>query len=160
MSENDNARRLGHATVADGATADGSVAGDAGTTDPDALRAEIDKTRSDLSQDVNALGEAVSPAGIVKRQTSKASAKVTSALSRAKGHITGVERHDHDESSACPGSGEGRPGMGTRALELASVAKRQARRNPMVVGIIALGAGWIFGRFIPSRRRGDAGRRS
>ena len=31
------------------------------TNDPDVIRADIERTRGDLSRDVNALGEAVSP---------------------------------------------------------------------------------------------------
>ena len=37
------------------------------SNDPDQLRAEIERTRSDLSQNVNALGEAVTPGNIAKR---------------------------------------------------------------------------------------------
>ena len=34
------------------------------TNDPDVIRADIERTRGDLSRDVNALGEAVSPGNV------------------------------------------------------------------------------------------------
>lgn len=42
------------------------------SNDPEVLRAEIEQTRARLSQDVNALGEAVAPSTIAKRQVDKA----------------------------------------------------------------------------------------
>src|SRR5919205_991654 len=42
------------------------------SNDPEVLRAEIEQTQARLSQDVNALGEAVTPGNIARRQVGKA----------------------------------------------------------------------------------------
>jgi hypothetical protein len=55
------------------------------TNDPEALRAEIEQTRANLSQNVNALGEAVQPSNIAKRQVSK----VTGAATGLKDKVMG-----------------------------------------------------------------------
>jgi hypothetical protein len=77
-------------------------------TEPDAIRAEIERTRSDLSRDVNALGEAVSPGSIAKRQTNKAVTMLKPALKQGK---------------------------------------------PLAVGLVALGAAWLLGRYWRSHGR-------
>jgi hypothetical protein len=41
------------------------------SNDPDELRTEIEQTRANLSQNVNALGEAVTPGAIARRQVDK-----------------------------------------------------------------------------------------
>jgi len=67
----------GHQTAkaGDEAAADGAT-GDPASHDPDTIRAEIERTRSDVSRDVNALGEAVSPGSITKRLITKAGTKL------------------------------------------------------------------------------------
>ena len=46
------------------------------SNDPDQLRREIERTRENLSQNVNALGEAVDPSAVAKRQVEKVQDKV------------------------------------------------------------------------------------
>ena len=41
------------------------------SNDPEELRTEIEQTRANLSQNVNALGEAVTPGAIARRQVDK-----------------------------------------------------------------------------------------
>ena len=47
--------------------------------DPKVLRRQIEQTRSDLSRDVDALGEAASPGNVARRQAEKVSDTVTGA---------------------------------------------------------------------------------
>ena len=55
------------------------------STDPDQIRAEIERTRAELSQDVDALGEKVSPSAIVERRKERLMDKVTSVKERVMG---------------------------------------------------------------------------
>lgn len=57
------------------------------TNDPDVIRADIERTRGDLSRDVNALGEAVSPGNVAKRQASKVGEKVSGAATSVKERV-------------------------------------------------------------------------
>ena len=141
-------------TAGDGAAADGAT-GDPAPRKPDAIRAEIERTRIDLSRDVNALGEAVSPGSIAKRQTSKAGTKLKGALTQAKERVMGSAQDPQaSASNAGSGSTDASPGMWDRTSEVAQAALRRTQGNPLAVGLIALGAGWLLGRFYRSPRRG------
>ena len=47
--------------------------------DPEVLRRQIEQTRSDLSRDVDALGEAASPGNVARRQAEARSASTIGA---------------------------------------------------------------------------------
>lgn len=55
------------------------------STDPEQLRAEIERTRTNLSNDVDALTEHVAPANVAKRQTEKVKGAVSSVKDRVMG---------------------------------------------------------------------------
>ena len=57
------------------------------SNDPDQLRAEIERTRSDLSQNVNALGEAVTPGNIAKRQVDKVAGAAVGLKDKVMGTV-------------------------------------------------------------------------
>lgn len=131
--------------------------------DPEVLRRQIEQTRSDLSRDVDALGEAASPGNVARRQAEKVSETVTGAGRSLKEKVMGSDD---------PGSG---PGMGQRASDAASdvgervgevagsardtvasaptQARRETRGNPMAAGLIALGAGWLLGSLLPGSEK-------
>jgi len=108
--------------------------------DPDQIRAEIERTRSDLSTNVDALGEAVTPGNIARRQADK----VKGGMVGIKDRVMGVD----DPTS---------PSMGERVGGAADEAQRQVRRktqgNPMAAGLVALGAGWLLGSILPSSEK-------
>lgn len=132
------------------------------TDDPEVLRAQIAQTRSNLSRDVNALGEAVSPSNVARRQADKVTGSVKDAGRSLKEKIMGSDDDPYDTS----------PGMAQRAQWAAedaghavgdvagsardavtsapSVARRKAQGNPLAAGLIALGAGWLLGSLLPS----------
>lgn len=115
--------------------------------DPDALRAEIDQTRANLSQNVNALGDAVTPGNIARRQASKA----TGAAVGLKDKVMGSA---HDSAGSL---GDRASGLASSASGTASDAPAQARRktqgNPLAAGLVALGAGWLVGSLLPSSQK-------
>lgn len=140
--------------------------------DPEVLRAQIAQTRSNLSRDVNALGEAVSPSNVAKRQADKVTGSVKDAGRSLKEKIMGSDNDPYDTS----------PGIGQRAQWAAedagdtardtardaghavadaagsardavantpAMARRKAQGNPLAAGLIALGAGWLLGSLLP-----------
>lgn len=132
--------------------------------DPEVLRAQIAQTRSNLSRDVNALGEAVSPSNVAQRQAEKVKDTVRGAGRDLKERIMGSD-DPYDTS----------PGLGERAQMAASdaghavsdaadsarqaladapaQARRRAQGNPLAAGLIALGAGWLVGSLLPGSER-------
>lgn len=117
------------------------------TNDPEALRAEIEHTRANLSQNVNALGEAVQPSNIAKRQASK----VTGAATGLKDKVMG-SAEDTASSVGGRASGVGDSVSGS-VSNAGQTAKSQAQGNPMAAGLIALGAGWLLGSLLPASSR-------
>jgi gas vesicle protein len=124
------------------------------STDPDAIRADIEQTRANLSRDVNALGEAVTPGHVARRQADK----VKDAAVGVKDRIMG-SAHDAGDSAShlVHGVGDRASGMAHGVSDTATDAKYTARRktqgNPMAAGLIALGAGWLLGSLMPASQK-------
>jgi ElaB/YqjD/DUF883 family membrane-anchored ribosome-binding protein len=108
------------------------------SNNPDRIRADIEQTRSDLSANVNALGEAVSPGNIARRQVDK----VRGGATGLKDKVMGVA--DDDPTS---------PSVGDRVEDAGRTVRRKAQGNPLAAGLVALGAGWLVGSLIPASER-------
>jgi len=121
------------------------------SNDPDALRAEIEQTRANLSRDVNALGEAVTPGNIAKRQVDKAKGAAVGIKDKVMGSAEGAASSAHDKASGVGGSvsNVGSNVSGT-VSNAGQTAKAQAQGNPLAAGLIALGAGWLLGSMLPA----------
>jgi len=111
--------------------------------DPDAIRAEIDRTRGRLSEDVDVLTESVRPSSVAKRTAQRA----TSRASRLKESVMGTA---HDTTSA--GSDKAH-GAAEAVKDVPDMARRQARGNPLAAGAVALAAGWLVGSLLPASEK-------
>ena len=111
--------------------------------DPDAIRAEIDRTRGRLSEDVDVLTESVRPSSVAKRTAQRA----TSRASRLKESVMGTA---HDTTSA--GSDKAH-GAAEVVKDVPDMARRQARGNPLAAGAVALAAGWLVGSLLPASEK-------
>jgi hypothetical protein len=107
---------------------------------PDEIRAEIERTRAGLSYDVDALADKVNPSSIAHRQTEK----VKSRFSGVKESVMGAA---HDAASTTQGAGHDAAGS---VSDASSAAVRKAKGNPLAVGLIAFGAGWLVSSLIPA----------
>ena len=81
---------------------------------PEELRAEIDATRANLSNDVDALTDHVSPSNIAGRQKEKVKDKVSEKVSGVRDRVMGTVDDARDRVGDHGGSGDG-PGVGERA---------------------------------------------
>ena len=111
--------------------------------DPDAIRAEIDRTRGRLSEDVDVLTESVRPSSVAKRTAQRA----TSRASRLKETVMGTAQ---DTTSA--GSDKAH-GAAEAVKDVPDMARRQARGNPLAAGAVALAAGWLLGSLLPASEK-------
>jgi uncharacterized protein YjbJ (UPF0337 family) len=111
-------------------------------SDPDTIRREIEATRGSLSSDVDALAEKVSPSSIAHRQTEKVKGRVRSVRESLMGAV-------HSASDALP-SGDSLPNPGAAASSAKDSAAEAAQGHPLVVGLVAFGAGWLLSSLIPT----------
>lgn len=94
--------------------------------DPEQIRREIDRTRSELGSNVDALADKVTPSKIMQRQGGKIKTAVGSVTDRVMG------------------------GASEQGSALTTSAAEKARGNPLAVGLIALGVGWLIASLIPA----------
>jgi hypothetical protein len=132
------------------------------STDPDQIRSEIDQTQRELSADVDALTEKVSPQRIVERRVRRTRSTMTNMKDRLMGSTS-----DTYQSAGSAASGVG-DSVGARAsaardtvADTASSAadtvrsapetvRRRAEGNPLAAGLIAFGAGWLLSSLLPA----------
>ncbi|WP_456788936.1 DUF3618 domain-containing protein [Cellulomonas sp. P5_C5] len=112
------------------------------STDPDQIREDIERTRAELSSDVDALTDKVSPGQVAHRQADK----VRSAVSDVKDTVMGGVSDGADVAGSAASS------LGGSAAGLPHAAKDKARGNPLAAGLIAFGAGWLLSSLLPSTR--------
>ncbi|HSP53849.1 MAG TPA: DUF3618 domain-containing protein [Cryobacterium sp.] len=106
------------------------------STDPDVLRAEIEQTRRELGSDVDALADKVTPEKIMQRQTDKMKGAVGSVKDKLMGSASDV--------------GDSVGGIADDASGLAHQAAQKAKGNPIAVGLIAFGVGWLASSLVPA----------
>jgi hypothetical protein len=130
------------------------------SNNPDEIRADIERTRHELSADVDALAEKASPTAAVHRQGDRVRERMTTI----KESIMGSAHDLYGPSSSDS------PGLTDRAQDVAhdvqhraedavhavqqapAKVRRGTRGNPLAAGLIALGAGWLVGSLIPASR--------
>lgn len=118
---------------------------------PDEIRRDIERTRAELSDNVNALSDRSNPGNIARSQVDK----VKDSAHGLKEKVFGSDHDPYDD---------GRVGeLGDRAHELAHDArqaagdmprrvKQRTRGNPIAAGLIAAGVGALIGGLIPASR--------
>ena len=110
------------------------------STDPDQIRREIERTRSDLSDNVNALGDKVNPGSIAKRQVGK----VRGAAVSVKEAVLGRDADPADTGAA--------GAVSDAVSEAPSAVARKAQGSPIAAGLIAFGAGLLVSSLLPASR--------
>jgi gas vesicle protein len=104
--------------------------------DPDVIRADIEETRRELSGNVDALADKVTPSKIAHRQTEKMKSAVRTVTDRVMGAA--------DSGTAAAGS------VGDTVTDAGRAVVDKAQGNPLAVGLIAFGVGWLAASLIPA----------
>lgn len=110
------------------------------TNDPDQIRSDIETTRTELGGDVDALADKVNPSKMAHRQTDK----VKGAMRSARESIMGTA------SDAGDSAGSMARNVGDAVSGTADRAVQKAQGNPLAVGLIAFGAGWLAASLLPA----------
>lgn len=117
------------------------------SNDPDQIRREIEATRSDLSDNVNALADSVKPGNVARRQVDK----VKSGAADLKDKVMGATDDSDDVASSGGGAaGHAMDSVKDAAQQAPTALRRRARGNPLAAGLVAFGLGWLVSSLIPS----------
>jgi gas vesicle protein len=124
------------------------------TNDPEVIRQEIEETRSNLSYDVDALADKVSPSSIVQRRTERVKGmarklkdNVMGVAEDAKSHVSDAASTVGDKASHL---GDKASGKASRLGDATHNAADKAKGNPVAVGLIAFGVGLLAASLIPA----------
>lgn len=111
--------------------------------DPDEIRADIERTRAAVSDDVNRLADTANPKNVARRQVDK----VKGAAADLKDRVMGS---DDDSPSAADALRDKAYSTRQAVDEAPSKVKSKTRGNPLAAGVIAFGAGLLVSSLIPS----------
>ena len=112
------------------------------SNDPEQIRREIEHTRSELSDNVNALGDKVNPGSIAKRQVGRVRGAATSVKDAVMG--SAADAADTGQQVATT--------MGDAVSNAPNAVARKAQGSPIAAGLIAFGAGLLVSSLLPASR--------
>jgi hypothetical protein len=137
----------------------------ASSDDPDEIRRNIDATRRELSSDVQALADKVSPSQIVQRRTEAAKSKFTGIRDKVMGSASDMASHassagssaSSSVSSSMSGAASSVSGAASSLSDTVSSApsmvQARAQGNPLAAGVIAFGVGWLVSSLLPASQK-------
>ena len=148
------------------------------SNDPDEIRADIERTRATLSNDVDDLAESVKPKSVAQRQVDK----VKDAAGSLKDRVMGSDDDDYSSSTVGDKAYAAKDAVADRAYaakdavadkayaardtvsekasdaadavrEAPTTLKRKTQGNPLAAGVIAFGLGMLVSSLIPSSEK-------
>ena len=141
------------------------------SNDPDAIRAEIERTRSNLSTDVDTLAAKVDPRIAARKTTDKLKDRANSAKEAVMGSASSTKSSLMGSSSGTSSSGGGttsavsgklsdatssvQGGVSSlqgKASQAPSAAIQRTQGNPLAAGLVAFGLGWLFSSVAPATK--------
>lgn len=125
------------------------------TSDPDQIRGNIELTQQNLTADVDALTEKVSPPRIVERRVQRTRSTMTSFKDRIMGGTSERTSNLSDTvGSSASSAKDSVAGAASSAADAAGsapdLARQRTRGNPLAAGLIAFGAGWLVASLLPA----------
>ena len=130
------------------------------TSEPDQIRSNIEQTQQELSTDVDALTEKLSPQRIVERRVRGTRSAMTNVKDKIMGStsdgistsrdtgVSGTSSMSGTVSSKASAARDTLASTASSAADAASsapdMARRRAQGNPLAAGLIAFGAGWLI----------------
>jgi hypothetical protein len=112
------------------------------SNDPEQIRRDIERTRTELSDNVNALGDKVNPGSIAKRQVGRVRGAATSVKDAVMGSAS--DAADTGQQVAAT--------MGDAVSNTPNAVARKAQGSPIAAGLIAFGAGLLVSSLLPASR--------
>jgi gas vesicle protein len=127
------------------------------TDDPRQLRREIEYTQRNLSADVDALTEKVTPSRIVQRRADRVRRRFTGLRDKVMGSAAETTSTAGRQTGAAMSTVADRTSSAvSSAAEAAGEAPQAIRRgtegNPLAAGLIAFGLGWLTASLLPASK--------
>lgn len=113
------------------------------TNDPEQIRADIERTRAALSNDVDSLTDQANPKNIAQHQVDKAKDRATGLKDKVMGSAS-------DSASSVSSTASN---AGDNLAAVPGQAKAKTQGNPLAAGLIAFGAGLLVSSLIPASRK-------
>ncbi|ONI79988.1 hypothetical protein ALI144C_25080 [Actinosynnema sp. ALI-1.44] len=116
------------------------------TEDPRRIRREIERTQHNLSADVDALADKVSPGKVVQRRADRVRRGVTNLRDKVMGSAadTAADARDKVDSATTA--------VSDAVSDAPQAIRRQTEGNPLAAGLIAFGIGWLTASLIPASK--------
>jgi len=109
---------------------------------PEELRREIEQTRMGMSENLDAIGDRVSPGRIVERRANRVRNGVSSVRERVMGVPAAVGSTLSDHTPSTGGVTDRVSGAGEALKSAPESARSTAQGNPLLAGAVAFGAGF------------------
>jgi uncharacterized protein YjbJ (UPF0337 family) len=120
--------------------------------DPEVIRRDIESTRADLSRNVDALTEKVSPARVVGRRVDRAKDAVGSVKDKVMG--SNDDPYDHGAVGGATGKASSvASSISDTATSAPTIARQKTQGNPLAAGMIAFGVGWLASSLLPATQK-------
>jgi len=110
------------------------------------LRQDIEQTRHDLSRDVDAINENVSPGKIVQRRLDRTRNAAGAMMERVMGKASATT------SGIADTAGQAQPGIAGTLSAAPGAALRRTEGNPLAAGLVTFAAGWLVSSMLPASR--------
>jgi hypothetical protein len=139
--------------------------GSTSNPDPEQIRNDIERTRAELSRDVDTLGERVRPSTMARRQRDKMMGGVrnlrervmgsaSSTTSSATDSVRGTADSVRGTASSVAGSAQDAASrVGDAVTSAPQAVREQTQGNPLAAGLIAFGAGLVAASVLPATQK-------
>jgi uncharacterized protein YjbJ (UPF0337 family) len=124
------------------------------SSDPDQIRADIERTRAALSSDVNTLAYEANPTTMAKHKVGRVTGSLGGVRDRVMGTVQDSANSTSDATDSAMSSVSGAAQSASDAVQSApGVVKSQTQGSPLAAGLIAFGAGLLVSALIPASDR-------
>lgn len=110
------------------------------------INRDIERTRANLGQNLDELGEKVSPSQVVERQKQAARNRIVGVKDKVMGSAS------HTGSSMSDSASGAMHGISDSASGAVQSVQEKAEGNPLAAGVIAFGAGMLLSSLFPATR--------
>jgi gas vesicle protein len=111
---------------------------------PEELKREIEQTRQDMSRDVDAISDKVSPGRIVQRRVDRTKSSLGSVKERVMGSASTGTSTLGDKASSAQSS------MADAVTGAPQAAMSRTQGNPLAAGLLAFATGWLVASLLPA----------
>ncbi|MBV9592994.1 MAG: DUF3618 domain-containing protein, partial [Actinobacteria bacterium] len=117
---------------------------------PEQIQREIERTRAELSSDVDRLTEKVSPGRVVGRRVDRIKGGATSMKDRVMGSADEGAGLRGAGSSLASSAGDAKDSVKDAVAGAPQMVRNQAQGNPLAAGLIAFGVGMVLASLAPA----------